>query len=72
MPPTNETQKAEVSGKDAAATDWINDVKKQLETDTRVKPWKETFGDKVNTGYDGEDKVSLGGKGGMQHSHAIV
>jgi len=72
MPPATENEKPNISSKDSNSKDWVAEVKEELAKDTRVQPWVETFGDKVNSGYTGKDPVALGGEGAIQHSHAIV
>ena len=39
--------------------DWVAKTQKALETDQRARPWKETFGDSVDKGFDGKDDWAL-------------
>lgn len=56
----NNTKPSHSSIAGAATNDWIQETITAIANDTRRQPWKKTFADSVDSGFDdGEDLVRL-------------
>ena len=48
--------------------DWVQKTQEQLAADPRSQPWKKTFGDTVDRGFDGEDWTRVCRENDVQHN----
>jgi len=64
MSPAKMNQQQGTSG----FSDWVAEIQRQIATDPRAQPWKQTFGDNANRGFGAEDTAELGGAGSVQHN----
>lgn len=68
---TNKTNAVDQS-KGGNFSNWIEEAKQKLTEDKRAQPWKQTFGDSVDRGLEGEDRITLRGPDDVAHNGGSV